>query len=121
MIFMPFIGLQIFKVKRFFENSQWSIVLNHLKINLTAYNPLFLHFPQYDPEEVRVLANLFFLLFDYQIIKNPLMLPAYIFAFFSRHFRFLHYFQMFSFLASNNPSERVSFCRISSLLDMYFK
>ena len=68
MTFMPFIGLQTFKVKLFFENSLWSNILNHLKAKLTPENPLLLHFLQYDPEEVSFEKLIFFSfgLADYQ-------------------------------------------------------
>ena len=38
MTFMPFIGLQTFKVK-FSENSLWSNILNHLQTKVTPKNP----------------------------------------------------------------------------------
>ena len=57
---MSFIGLQTFKVKPSFENSLRISILNHLKTKVTPYTLLFLHFLQYNPEEVRVLTYLFF-------------------------------------------------------------
>ena len=60
---MPFIALQTFKVKLLFENSLWENILIHLKTKVTPRNPLFLHFLQYGPEDVRVLINLIFFSF----------------------------------------------------------
>ena len=51
---MPFIVLQTFKVKLLLENSLWRNILIHLKTKVTPQNPLFLHFLQYGPEDVRV-------------------------------------------------------------------
>ena len=39
LIFMPFIGLQVFKVELFSENSLWSSILNHLQTKVTPKNP----------------------------------------------------------------------------------
>ena len=39
MTFMPFKGLQPFKVKLFSENSLWSNILNHLQTKVTPKNP----------------------------------------------------------------------------------
>ena len=73
MTFMPFIGLQTFEVK-FSENTLWSNILNHLQTKVTPKNPHSCIFFQYDSEEVRVLAKLFFFSFglaDYQNSFNP--------------------------------------------------
>ena len=59
MTFMPFIGSQTFKL------SLWKLTVEqYFKSRANKSNsqePPFLHFFQYDPEEVRVLANLIFL------------------------------------------------------------
>ena len=60
---MLFIVLQTFKVKLLLENSQWRNILFHLKTKVAPRHPIFLHFVQYGPEEVRVLINLIFFKF----------------------------------------------------------
>ena len=57
-LFMPFIVLQTIKVKLLSENSLWRNILIHLKTKVTPRNPLFLHFVQCGPEDVRVLITL---------------------------------------------------------------
>ena len=79
-LLIPFIVLKTFRVKLLLENSLWRSILIYLKTKVTPQNPLFWHFVQYGPEEVRVLINLIFLKFWVsKEIKNPLMLPATIY------------------------------------------
>ena len=69
MIFMPFIGLQTFKVKLFTENSLWSSNLNHWQTKVSLMNPHFcISFSIYNPKEVAVLTNLISLVLGLQII-----------------------------------------------------
>ena len=96
---MPFIVLQTFKVKLLFENSLWRNILIHLKTKVKPRNPLFLHFLQYGPEDVRVLINLIFFSFglageqkSFNAVCNHVFL-----AFLSSHYGFLDCFQLFSF------------------------
>ena len=47
------------------------------------------------------------------MIKNPLMQPAtYVFVFLRSHNEFLYYFEMLSFLSSNNTPGRIYPCQI---------
>ena len=56
------------------------------------------------------------------MIKSPLMQPATIyFWIFCSHYGFLYYFEMISFLSSNNTPARASPGNRSSWLEMYFK
>ena len=61
---MHFVVLQTFRVKLLLENSLWGNILIHLKTKVTPQNRLFLHFVQYGPEKVRVLANVIFFNFE---------------------------------------------------------
>ena len=65
MIFIPFIGLQTFKVKLFSEKSLWGSILNYLQTKVTPKNPhsCIFFFSIYNSKEVRVLTNLIFLNF----------------------------------------------------------
>ena len=96
---MPFIVLQTFKVKLLFENSLWTNILIHLKTKVTPWNPLFLHFLQYGPEDVKVLINLIFLSFGLAGGQNSFNAACnhVFFVFLSSHYGFLNYFQLFSF------------------------
>ena len=81
----------------------------------------FLHSLQYDPKEVS-FNKLNFFGFRLADDKNALMLSTtIIFAFLCSHYGFLYYFEMLSFLSSNNTPGRVSPYQISSSFDMYFK
>ena len=128
MIFMPFIGLQAFKVKLFSKNSLCSSILNHLQTKVTLKNPnsCIFFFTIYNPKVVTVLTNLIFLVLGLQMIKNSLMQPLTILfcilaqpLWISLFLKF--FFILKNFLSSNNPPATVSSCQISSLLDMYFK
>ena len=96
---MPFIVLQTFKVKLLLENSLWRNILIHLKTKVTPRNPLFLHFVQYGPEDVRVLTNLIFLNFGLAGDQKSFNAACnnIFFAFLSSHYGFLNYFRFFSF------------------------
>ena len=67
------------QVKLLLEKSLWRNILINLKIKVTPRKPLFLHFNQNGPEEVRLLIKLTFLILGQQKIKNPLILPATIY------------------------------------------
>ena len=86
-----------------------------------SQEPPFLRFLQYDPKQVRVLTDLFFLVLDQQI-KNPLMQHATIyFCIFVQPLWISYYFEMLkSFLSSNNTPARAYPCNIS-WLEMHFK
>ena len=96
---MAFIVLQTFKVKVLLENSLWRNILIHLKTKVTRQNPLFLHFLQYGPEDVRVLINLIFLSFGLAGDQKSFNAACnhILFAFLSSHFGFINYFPLFSF------------------------
>ena len=105
MTVIPFIGLQIFKVKLFFEDSLQSNTLNHLKTKVTPQHTLLLYFLQYDHKKVRVLTNLIFFSFglvDDQKSFNAACKNVFL-QFLSSHYEFLNYFEMFSFLSAYNP------------------
>ena len=96
---MPFIVSQTFKVKLLLESSLWRNILIHLKKKVTPGNPLFLHFIQYGPEDVRVLINLISFNFGSegdQKSSNAACNHIF-FVFLSSHYGFLNYFQFFSF------------------------
>ena len=59
-LLIQFIVLKTFRVKLLLENSLWRSILIYLKTKVTPRNPLFWHFVQDVPEEVRVLINLIF-------------------------------------------------------------
>ena len=63
MIFIPFIGLQAFKVKLFSENSLWTSILNRLQKKVTLKNPHFciFFFSIYNSKEMTVFTDLIFL------------------------------------------------------------
>ena len=67
------------QVKLLLEKSLWRNILLNLKIKVTPRKPLFLHFTQDGPEEVRLLIKWTFLILGQQKIKNPLILPATIY------------------------------------------
>ena len=60
MNFMPFIGLQTFKVKLFFENSLQQYFKSLENKSNSLEPPILAYFFQYDPEEVEVLTNVLF-------------------------------------------------------------
>ena len=94
---MPFIVLQTFKAKLLSENSMWRNILIPLKTKVTPRNPLFLHFVQYGPEDVRVLINLNFLNFGLAGDQKPFNAAwnHVFFAFLSSHYGFLKLFSIF--------------------------
>ena len=98
-LLMPFIVLQTFKVKLLLENSLWRNILIHVKTKVTPRNPLFLHFVQYGPEDVRVLTNLIFLNFGLAGDQKSFNAACnhIFFAFLSSENEFLNYFQLFRF------------------------
>ena len=104
MVFMPFIGLQAFKVKLFSENSLWSSILNHLQAKVTPKNPhsCIFFFSTYNPKVVTVLTKLIFLVLGLQTIKNHLKEQATVLiCIFAQQYGFL-YFYFFSFLYLEN-------------------
>ena len=97
-LLMSFLVFQTFKLF-LLKNSLWRNILIQLKIKVTLWSPLFLHFAQNSPEQKRVLINLIFLILGLQKMKNALMLPTniYFFSFLSSHYVFLNYVKLFSF------------------------
>ena len=108
--------------KFFFSESSLRTVKQYLKSFANKSNSQehhFLHSLQYDPQEVS-FNKLNFFHFRLADDKNDLMLSTIIFAFLCSHYGFLYYFEMLSFLSSNNTPGRVFPYQISSLFDMYF-
>ena len=121
MIFMPFIGLQAFKVKLFSEKS--------LASKSNSQESPFLHFfffSTYNRKVVTVLTKSISLVLGLQMIKNHLKEQATVLiCIFAQPIwisLFLFFFFILkTFISSSNTPGRVSSCQISSLLDMYFK
>ena len=114
MTFMPFVGLQTFKVKLFSENLLWSNILNPLQTKATPKNPHSCIFFSIILKKWEFWQTYFFSfgLEDDQKSFIYGRLQQHIFAFLNNHYGFPSYFEMLSYLAFNNIPRKVSLCNL---------
>ena len=102
MTFIPFIGLQTFKVMLFLKTHCGAIFKITCKQKYLPRIPILGFFSvYYNHKEVRVLTNLFF--FSFRLADDQKSFNAA-----CNNYGFLYYFEILSFLSSNNTPARAS-------------